>query len=160
MAPGLILPLRGGNASNATTVESAKLPTTAEIAASKITWVDENASMSSAARDFNDSATGARSNVFTQSGQAPAITRTLDDGTTTTVRFDGLDDGVLIDRKLSVVTTDKAKDQALRQSQALQQNGSTAIWEVPNAQQEARAQNMFNQLGITNITVKVVGNGK
>ena len=44
------------------------------------------------------------------------------------VKFDGLDGDVLIDRKISVVTTDKAKDQALRQSEALSQSGLTARW--------------------------------
>jgi filamentous hemagglutinin len=45
--------------------------------------------MSSRARDYNDSATGARSNPATQSGQAPALERTMPDGSTRLVKFDG-----------------------------------------------------------------------
>lgn len=72
--------------------------------------------MSSRARDYNDSATGARSNPATQSGQAPALERTMPDGSIRLVKFDGVDGEVLVDRKISVVTTSKSKDQALRQS--------------------------------------------
>ncbi|NNA70104.1 hypothetical protein [Pseudomonas gessardii] len=87
--------------------------------------------MSSRARDYNDSATGARSNPATQSGQAPALERTMPDGSTRLVKFDGMDGKVLVDRKISVVTTSKSKDQVLRQSDVLSQNGLTARWEVP-----------------------------
>ncbi|WP_240687903.1 hemagglutinin repeat-containing protein [Burkholderia sp. SRS-25] len=127
----------------------------------KVVWVNENAGMGSTARDYNDSATGARSDPGAQTGLAPALERTLPDGSTRIVKFDGVDGNVMIDRKVSVVTTDKAYDQASRQSQALAQNGLTGRWEVPNDQQAARAQKMFDNLGITNITVKVVpSNGK
>ncbi|WP_431207392.1 hemagglutinin repeat-containing protein [Burkholderia cepacia] len=127
----------------------------------KVVWVNENAGMGSTARDYNDSATGARSDPGAQTGLAPALERTLPDGSTRIVKFDGVDGNVMIDRKVSVVTTDKAYDQASRQSQALAQNGLTGRWEVPNEQQAARAQKMFDNLGITNITVKVVpSNGK
>ena len=67
-----------------------------------VKWVDENASMSNRARNYDDSATGSRSNIETQKGQAPTIHRTVDNGVTKPVRFDGLDGDVLIDRKLSV----------------------------------------------------------
>ena len=109
------------------------------LAASKVKWIDEKAAMSQQARDYDDSATGARSSPETKSRQAPAIERTMADGSKRLVKFDGMDGGELVDRKVSVVTTDKAKDQALRQSQALSENGLTARWEVPNAQQAARA---------------------
>jgi filamentous hemagglutinin len=126
------------------------------LAASKVKWVDENAGMSSRARDYNDSATGARSNPATQSGQAPALERAMPDGSTRLVKFDGLDGNVLVDRKISVVTTSKSKDQALRQSEVLKQHGLTARWEVPNEVQAARAQKMFDELGIKNISVRVI----
>jgi filamentous hemagglutinin len=112
--------------------------------------------MSSRARDYNDSATGARSNPATQSGQAPALERTMPDGSTRLVKFDGVDGEVLVDRKISVVTTSKSKDQALRQSDVLNQNGLTARWEVPTQAQANRAQKMFDELGIKNISVKVI----
>ncbi len=127
-----------------------------ERASEKITWVDENAGMSSAARNYDDGATGARSNVETQRRQAPALTRTTEDGGTALVRFDGVDGDVLIDRKVSVVTTAKAKNQATRQSAALAENGLTARWEVPTQTQANRANRMFEELSIENITVSVV----
>lgn len=130
--------------------------TEATRAASKVIWVDENAGMSDAARAYNDSAIGARSNPLTRRGQAPALERTLDDGSTRLVKFDGIDGDVMIDRKTSIVTTQKAMDQALRQSEALDQNGLTARWEVPNQTQATRAITMLNNLGISNITVEVV----
>ncbi len=46
--------------------------------------------------------------------------------------------------------------QALRQSQALEQNGLTGRWEFPTEAEAARAIKMFEKLGITNIDVKVV----
>ncbi|MDO7942707.1 hemagglutinin repeat-containing protein [Xanthomonas euvesicatoria] len=122
----------------------------------KVVWVDEKASMSPKARDYNDSAPGARSNVETQASQAPSITRTMPDGTERPVKFDGVDADVLVDRKISVVTTPKAKDQALRQSQALSEQGLTGRWEVPTQAQANRAKKMFEELGIKNITVEVV----
>lgn len=121
-----------------------------------VKWVDENAGMSSRARDYNDSASGARSNIDTQKGQAPTIDRIDDAGKNRPVRFDGVDGNVMIDRKISVVTTPKAKNQAIRQSEALKNNGMTGRWEVPNQSQANRAQKMFDELGIKNIEVKIV----
>ncbi|TDB59472.1 hemagglutinin [Photorhabdus khanii subsp. guanajuatensis] len=122
----------------------------------KVKWVDENASMSQRARNYNDSALGARSNIETKKGQAPSIDRMHADGKSKPVRFDGMDSNIMIDRKISVVTTPKAKDQALRQSEALKHNGMIGRWEVPNQTQANRAQKMFDELGIKNIEVKVV----
>ncbi|MDA8480885.1 hypothetical protein NNO04_19565 [Citrobacter sp. Awk 4] len=122
----------------------------------KVKWVDENASMSQRAKDYNDSASGARSNIETQKGQAPSIDRIDAEGKSKPVRFDGVDGNVMIDRKVSVVTTQKAKDQALRQSDALKNNGMTGRWEVTTQTQANRAQKMFDELGIKNIEVKIV----
>ena len=83
-----------------------------------------------------DSATGARSNPTTQSGQAPALERKMPDGSIRLVKFDGVDGEVLVDCKVSVVTTNKSKEQALRQSDVLSQNGLTARWEVPTQAQQ------------------------
>lgn len=126
------------------------------MAASKVKWIDENAGTSQKARDYNDAATGARSNSVTQSGQAPALERTMPDGSTRPVKFDGVVSDVMIDRKISVVTTEKAKAQALRQSEVLTQNGLVGRWEVSTAAQVSRATKMFNDLGITNIKVRMV----
>ncbi|QYM97699.1 hypothetical protein FGI04_18070 [Dickeya ananatis] len=122
----------------------------------KVKWVDENASMSQRARNYNDSASGARSNIETKKGQAPSIERVDADGKAKPVRFDGVDGNVMVDRKISVVTTEKAKNQALRQSEALKNNGMTGRWEVPNQAQANRAQKIFDELGIKNIEVKIV----
>ncbi|MGS2732185.1 hypothetical protein, partial [Enterobacter sp. CFEC93] len=91
-----------------------------------------------------------------QKGQAPTIDRIDANGNSKPVRFDGVDDNVMIDRKISVVTTQKAKNQALRQSEALKNSGMTGRWEVPNQTQANRAQKMFDELGIKNIEVKIV----
>ncbi|MBB3802143.1 filamentous hemagglutinin [Xanthomonas arboricola] len=145
-----------GKAANSLLESSQGIGKKIDDAEGKIVWVDEKASMSSKARDYNDSAPGARSNVETQASQAPSITRTMPDGTERPVKFDGVDADVLVDRKISVVTTPKAKDQALRQSQALSEQGLTGRWEVPTQAQANRAKKMFEELGINNITVEVV----
>jgi filamentous hemagglutinin len=103
-----------------------------------------------------DAATGARSSIPSQTRQVPVLDRTLPDGTSAPVKFDGIDGNVLIDRKTTVTTFPKSEAQALRQSEALQQNGLTGRWEVPNETQAARARKMLNGLGITNISVQVV----
>ena len=121
-----------------------------------VRWVDESATMSSQARLYQSGAAGARSNVATRSPQAPQVSYTAADGSTKVVRFDGLEGNVLIDRKVSVTTFPKSQDQALRQSRALQQNGFTGRWEVPSAAEAARAQRMLQQLGITNIEVRII----
>jgi filamentous hemagglutinin len=93
--------------------------------------------------------------VQTKLVQAPALDYIGKDGVTKTVRFDGIEKSILIDRKISVVTTEKAKNQALRQSEALRQNNLTARWEVPNATQLNRAQKMLAELNIENIKVGI-----
>jgi filamentous hemagglutinin len=117
-----------------------------------VKWVDEPAGMSDEARLYNSGAEGARSNSRTRQPQAPSIPRS-EGGS---VRFDGESPGVLIDRKLAVVTSPKAQTQALRQSAALRENGLRGIWEVPDAAQAARARSLFVKLGIDNIEVRIV----
>jgi hypothetical protein len=123
---------------------------------SSVKWVDEKAAMNTTARKYNDSAAGARSNTQTKLGQAPSLQYTDKSSKICTVRFDGLDGSVLIDRKVSIVMTDKAKNQALRQSEALKQNSLKGRWEVPNVSQETRALKMLKDLKITNIEVRIV----
>lgn len=122
----------------------------------RVKWVDENASMNLSARLYNDGAHGARSNIITGNGQAPAITLIRKDGSNAIVRFDGVKDRLLIDRKILVVTTEKAKNRALRQSESLSQNRLRGCCEVPNQTQLNRALKMFKELKIKNIDVKVV----
>jgi filamentous hemagglutinin len=126
----------------------------------KVTWVDENVGLNGAAKDYNDSATGARSNTATRKGQVPAIQMLRGDGIIKVVKFDGLDENTLIDRKTAIVTTPKAINQAIRQSIALRQNGLQGRWEVPDERQRKRAEKFLNGLGITNIKVDIVSKDK
>ena len=131
-------------------------PKRADAAENKVKWVDENAHTNENARKYNSGASGARSNAATSSPQAPEITYKTVEGSHATVRFDGQEGDVLIDRKVSVTTFEKSQNQALRQSEALAQNGLKGRWEVPTAAQKVRAVKMLAKLGIKNITVDVV----
>lgn len=146
--------LEARNAPGSVTLRSDQL----EFKSASVRWVDENASMSSQARDYGAGAEGARSNRVTRVPQAPTISRTTSAGDAAEVRFDGFvePNGPLIDRKLSVPTFPKSQNQALRQSQALDEAGLRARWEVPTPQEAARATKMFNKLNIENIDVEVV----
>lgn len=112
--------------------------------------------MSEGAKAYDSGATGARSNVAARMREVPSINRIGQGGSKTLVKFDGVDERVLIDRKTSVTTFPKSRLQALRQSEALKQNGYTGRWEVPNAAEARRAVKMFKDLGIENIEVIVV----
>jgi len=118
----------------------------------KVKWVRERSSMSDQAASYQAGAKNARN------GKAPSLLYENANGKVRGVRFDGVDyqDKVMIDRKLSVVTTDKAKNAALRQSLALEQNAYNGRWEVGSQAQANRANRMFAELGITNITATVV----
>jgi hypothetical protein len=109
-------------------------------------WVDEIADMGETARDYQDGAEGARSNIQTGNRQAPVVGG---------VRFDGWDGDVLIDRKTSVTSFAKTKTQAMRQSHALAKEGLRAVWEVPNEAQARKAQSLLDELGISNIAPRV-----
>ncbi|MDT8760102.1 hypothetical protein MZO42_15485 [Sphingomonas psychrotolerans] len=123
----------------------------------KINWVDESTGQKKGvAKDYNDSAAGARSNVATRRSQVPAVERRLPDGRTRPVRFDGIEGEYLVDRKWSIFTTPKAKNQALRQSEALRQNGLTGVWQVPTEVQRRRAVKLLRSLGIANIRVELI----
>ena len=144
------------SSTSSATSSSAKAAKDVPVSEGKVKWTDESAHMSGKAKQYNDSATGARSNAASQKGQAPTLSYNKNSGQPGQVRFDGLDNGVLVDRKISIVTTDKAKNQALRQSAALRQNNMTARWEVPDTKQLERATKMLKDLNINNITVKIV----
>lgn len=129
---------------------------TAERGAPEVTWVDESNGLKNPAKDYNDSATGARSNVETRRGQAPALKRAMSDGTTRFVKFDGVDGRAMIDRKWSIARSRKAKDQALRQSDVLKQHGLIGIWEVPTEFERRQAMKLLENLEISNIKVRVI----
>ncbi|MFF3893195.1 ricin-type beta-trefoil lectin domain protein [Streptomyces sp. NPDC001812] len=120
---------------------------------SEVHWVPENAHMSPQAQAYDSGAMGSRPGV------APALQYYKPNGSKLAqVKFDGFDstNGVLIDRKLSVTHRNKTYQQALNQSQALEQNGYSGRWEVPNATEARRARKLLGDLLITNIRVRIV----
>ena len=129
-------------------------------------WVDEGGNlragrgpgMSEEAYAYQSGATGARSNRLTGRGQAPALDYLGPDGVRLSVKFDGLEGAVLIDRKISVHTGEKTRALARRQSEALRQNGLTGVWELPTEAEAARAQQLLVREGITNIDARVKPN--
>jgi len=85
----------------------------------------------------------------------------MPDGTKRLVKFDGTDfdsmyGHVMTDRKWSIVMRNNLKDQALRQSQALSKNNLIGIWELPTKSKMLRAARLLDELGISNIKVRIV----
>lgn len=116
----------------------------------QVRWVKENLGKDSDVVRYNDAATGARH------GQAPALMRTMPDGSKRPVKFDGLEGDTLIDRKLGVSLRSRAVAQALRQSAALAEHRLIGTWEVPNNKQRLLALKLFKKHGIRNIKVRIV----
>ncbi|MES2336519.1 MAG: hypothetical protein V4537_00295 [Pseudomonadota bacterium] len=115
-----------------------------------VVWPKESLGKDSLAKRYNDAATGS------QPGQAPALMRTMPDGSKRPVKFDGVDADTLIDRKLKVVDAPRARAQTLRQSEVLAQHRLVGTWEVPNNRQKIAAKRLFRKLNITNIKVRIV----
>ncbi len=101
-------------------------------------------------KQYNDTAPGA------QPGYALALTLTLPDGSQQEVRFDGIEGDYVIDRKWSIVDSARGREQAFRQSAALEQQRLFATWEIPSQQQKTRAIQFLKKLGIRNIKVRMV----
>ncbi|MER6093401.1 polymorphic toxin-type HINT domain-containing protein [Streptomyces bluensis] len=119
----------------------------------EVYWVNENANMSPSARNYDASAHGSRS------GLAPALQYYKVNGAKLSqVKFDGYDavNGVMIDRKLNVTGYPKTYRQAQNQSLALEQNGLTGVWEVPNAAVATQARRVLGRQNIMNIKVRIV----
>lgn len=121
-----------------------------------IQWVDEGTFKPGDAYEYESGAEGAQSNILTRNPRVPSLLYRDANGAIRRVRFDGVAGTVLIDRKLSITFYPKAQRAALRQSEALLQNGLTGLWEVPTEAEARRARNLFEKLGISNIDVKVV----
>lgn len=115
-----------------------------------IGWAKEALTSDKVWKVYNDTATGARP------GQAPTLTRTLPNGSTRPVKFDGVQGETLIDRKWSVSLRPRAKAQALRQTEVLTQHSLNAVWEVPNKKQLLLASKILKKLKITNIKARTV----
>lgn len=131
----------------------------------ELRWVDEGGDlrtgvrgpgMSDEAYDYQSSAAGARSNVASWRASAPQVVYTDAAGNRVTAKFDGMDDEVLVDRKVSVFTSRKTADLARRQSEGLSALGRTGRWEVATLPEARRAIKLFESLGINNMTVRVV----
>lgn len=101
-------------------------------------------------KDYNNGATGARP------GHAPALMRTLPDGSIRPVKFDGVDGDYVIDRKWSIVRKQHAREQVLRQSEVLAQHRLIGLWEVPNRKQRIAALKLLTRLNVRNIKVRIV----
>lgn len=101
-------------------------------------------------KPYNDGATGARK------GYAPALMRTLPDGSVRPVKFDGIDGDYLIDRKWKVVDAPNARAQILRQSDVLAQHGLIGIYEVPSQKQKIKGMKVLAKLNVRNIKMRVV----
>lgn len=160
MGPGAIV-ARVSASARAAALEASAIPK----GPPKITWVDETPTFrgphKERAKAYNDSANGARSNVATKKGQAPALERTMPNGEKRLVKFDGTDfdpvyDHVLIDRKHAVVSSIKSRGQILRQAQALSQHNLIGIWEVPTLKELRKANKILKQLKVSNIKVRIV----
>ncbi|GHO92744.1 hypothetical protein KSF_027920 [Reticulibacter mediterranei] len=138
-------------------VGGAKLASSAAgFVAGLVQWVKEKATMSKEARAYNDGAPGKTVDPVIGETLTPALNYKDANGNIKQVRFDGQDGNILVDRKVSVTRYPKARRQAFRQSQALDQNDMTGCWEVPTEAAAEQARNMLAKLGITNIEVKVV----
>lgn len=116
----------------------------------KVGWAKENFNRDTAWKRYNDGATGARA------GYAPTLMRTLPDGTTRAVKFDGIDADWYIDRKMGVRDQRRFREQALRQSAALAEHRLIGIWEVPSPAVKAKALKILKKLDIKNIKVRII----
>lgn len=116
----------------------------------QVGWVKENLGSDKPWVQYNNDATGARP------GLAPTLMRTMPDGSKRPVKFDGMEREFPNDRKMKVVDSPKGRAQAVRQSEALTQNGLIGTWEVPNAKQQTKAREMLRKMNIGNIKVRIV----
>ncbi len=116
----------------------------------QIGWAKERLPPKKPSTVYNDSAAGARP------GQAPTLMRTMPDGSKRPVKFDGIQGDYVIDRKMSVYTTLRARDQVMRQSQALTENRLIATWEVPTVKQKRIAEKLLKRMNARNIRVRIV----
>ncbi|MDF0545634.1 hypothetical protein PX699_25050 [Sphingobium sp. H39-3-25] len=116
----------------------------------QIGWAKENLGRDTPAKLYDDFATGARL------GQAPTLMRTMPDGSKRPVKFDGIQNEHVIDRKWKVVEAPNARAQLLRQSEVLVQHRLIGTWEVRNAKQKNAALKLFRKMNLTNIRVRIV----
>ncbi len=114
-----------------------------------IEWVKENLGKDKPWITYNNGTPGARP------GLAPALLRTMPDGSVRKVKFDGLIGDYIIDRKTNIVTKRDAKAQALRQSDVLAQHDLPGTWAVPTKKVQIRARRALKKWDIKNIKVRI-----
>jgi hypothetical protein len=115
-----------------------------------IHWVKENLNSTKAWKAYNDAATGA------QAGLAPALARTMADGSVRLVKFDGVFEHYVVDRKWAIRDMPHARAQVLRQADVLAQHDIVGLWEVPTPIQRVKAFKPLKKMNVTNIGVKVM----
>ncbi|GGB22913.1 hypothetical protein GCM10011380_10740 [Sphingomonas metalli] len=116
----------------------------------QVEWVKERVNSDKPWKIYNDTAPGARPDL------APALTRTMADGSKRRVKFDGVQGDYLVDHKWAVTTRPHATAQLLRQNDVLAQHRLIGLWEVPTPKQKTIALRQFKKKNVTNIHVKVV----
>ncbi|MFJ8634510.1 RICIN domain-containing protein [Streptomyces sp. NPDC093568] len=134
-------------------VLAGKTPVLAHNCDGEVRWLTENLSAGSDAAKYDAGAMGSRT------GLAPALQYYKAGATRLAeIKFDGIDvaNKIMIDRKYNVTRYPKTYKQAQNQSLALEQNGMTGVWEVPNATVAAEARKILAKQLITNIRVRIV----
>lgn len=116
----------------------------------QVGWVRETSKSREPWKSYNDAAPGARA------GRAPALMRTMTDGSKRPVKFDGIQGDYVIDRKWGVRDAPHARAQILRQSDVLAEHRLIGVWEVPTPTQKIKAMKLLKKMNVTNIHVKVV----
>jgi len=116
----------------------------------QIGWVKETHKSTRPWVAYNDAANGARP------GLAPALMRTMPDGSKRPVKFDGVQGDYVIDRKWGVRDAPHARAQLMRQSKVLSEHRLIGTWEVPDVAQKAKALKLLKKMNVTNINVRVV----
>jgi filamentous hemagglutinin len=119
-----------------------------------LTWVQETpTSRDLRVINYQGSAPSARSVIATRRPEVPALRFTNpNEAGQNLVRFDGMEGTVLIDRKLSVTTRPKQKDDLQRMAVALHQNpGYSGRIEVPNEREARRVSRILRELGINDV---------
>ncbi|WP_354279295.1 hypothetical protein [Sphingomonas sp. PvP056] len=116
----------------------------------KVHWAKEHSNSVAPWKAYNDAATGA------QVGYAPAFARTMADGSIRLVKFDGVFEYYVIDRKSSIRNMPRARAQVSRQADVLAQHNMIGFWEVPTPVQRVKALQLLKKRNVTNIGVRVI----
>lgn len=114
-----------------------------------IGWAKETFKSTKPWKAYNDAAPGAVAD------RAPTLMRTMPDGSKRPVKFDGVQGDYVVDRKFSISTKPRARDQVKRQAQALSENRLIGTWEVPDNKQKNIALKLLKEMKVHNIKVRI-----